>query len=227
MENIIVVTVKSWNIKNFYKLKENKDYNWILIDDNEELTYESVKMLKPAYIFFPHWSWIIPKDIYENFKCIVFHMTDVPFGRGGSPLQNLISRGIYKTKISALEVSKDLDAGDVYMKKDFDLSKGDAGKLFRQASDMIFSMINDIIEQNPVPKKQVGKIVVFKRRTANESKIPDNVSIDDIYDWIRMLDAEQYPKAFIEYGKMKLEFTDAELLNGCIEAKVRMLVNKK
>jgi len=28
-------------------------------------------------------------------------MTDLPFGRGGSPFQNLIARGIYDTKIIA------------------------------------------------------------------------------------------------------------------------------
>ena len=32
------------------------------------------------------------QEIHENYKCIIFHMTDLPFGRGGSPLQNLISR---------------------------------------------------------------------------------------------------------------------------------------
>ncbi len=27
-----------------------------------------------------------------KFECVCFHMTDVPYGRGGSPLQNLIIR---------------------------------------------------------------------------------------------------------------------------------------
>jgi methionyl-tRNA formyltransferase len=44
-------------------------------------------------------------------------MTDLPFGRGGSPLQNLISRKIYNTKLSAIRVVKELDAGPVFLKK--------------------------------------------------------------------------------------------------------------
>lgn len=43
-------------------------------------------------------------------------MTNLPYGRGGSPVQNLILNGHKKTIISALNVTKDLDAGDVYLK---------------------------------------------------------------------------------------------------------------
>ena len=43
-------------------------------------------------------------------------MTDLPYGRGGSPLQNLIARGFLETKISAILVEKQLDAGPVYLK---------------------------------------------------------------------------------------------------------------
>lgn len=49
-------------------------------------------------------------------------MTDLPYGRGGSPLQNLIKRNIENTKISAIKVVKDLDAGDIYLKRDLNLN---------------------------------------------------------------------------------------------------------
>ena len=35
-------------------------------------------------------------------------MTDLPYGRGGSPLQNLIIRGFESTKISAIEFKMEL-----------------------------------------------------------------------------------------------------------------------
>jgi len=46
-------------------------------------------------------------------------MTDLPFGRGGSPLQNLIERGIKKTKISAIKVDGGIDTGDIFFKRDW------------------------------------------------------------------------------------------------------------
>lgn len=44
-------------------------------------------------------------------------MTDLPYGRGGSPLQNLIVRNHYKTKISEIRVKKEIDSGPIYLKK--------------------------------------------------------------------------------------------------------------
>ena len=108
MHNIIIATIKEWNIQNYFYLKKkySKEYTFYLISNNTELTYKNISALNPKYIFFPHWSWYIDDKIFTNYECIVFHETDLPFGRGGSPLQNLIQREIYNTKISALKVTK-------------------------------------------------------------------------------------------------------------------------
>jgi methionyl-tRNA formyltransferase len=65
------------------------------VTDPGDLAVEMLAALDPRYVFFPHWSHRIDSAIFERFECVIFHMTDLPFGRGGSPLQNLIARGIY------------------------------------------------------------------------------------------------------------------------------------
>ena len=44
-------------------------------------------------------------------------MTDLPYGRGGSPLQNLIANKIYDTKISAIRAEGGIDTGRIYLKE--------------------------------------------------------------------------------------------------------------
>ena len=44
-------------------------------------------------------------------------MTDLPYGRGGSPLQNLILKGKKTTKITAFKMIDKIDAGPIYLKK--------------------------------------------------------------------------------------------------------------
>ena len=78
--NFIIATIKPWNIANFKKYL-GKKRNIYLISKNQDLTYERIHQINPGYIFFPHWSWIIPKQIWKKFTCIVFHMTDLPYGR--------------------------------------------------------------------------------------------------------------------------------------------------
>ncbi len=138
-------------------------------------------------------------------------MTDLPFGRGGSPLQNLIVRGIENTKISAISVTREIDAGDIYFKKDLNLN-GNADEIFVRASKIIFNnMIPEIITNNMNPSKQDGEIVFFERRKPEQSEVSSAVeNINSFYDMIRMLDGEGYPKAYIKYGKYKLEFSRAK-----------------
>jgi methionyl-tRNA formyltransferase len=48
--------------------------------------------------------------------------------------------------------------------------------------------------------------------------VPGN--LEALYDFIRMLDAEGYPKAFIVWHGFRLEFSRAALYNGRVEADV-------
>lgn len=189
-----------------------------------ELNFEDLKQINPKYVFFPHWSYIIPKEIYENFNCVIFHMTDLPFGRGGSPLQNLIERGIYETKISAIKCTKELDAGDIYLKNDFSIKEGSAQEIYLRGAKIISIMIDEIIEKDLKPFPQQGEVVKFKRRTPEMSNIKDLKDINKIYDYIRMLDASGYPKAFIENKKVKYEFFNAKIEDGKLLAQVEIKV---
>ena len=86
---------------------------WLLVTDAASLSAGLIQALQPRYVFFPHWSWTVPDDVLAAAECVCFHMTDVPYGRGGSPLQNLVSRGHTETKLSALRMVPELDAGPV------------------------------------------------------------------------------------------------------------------
>jgi methionyl-tRNA formyltransferase len=216
----VIATTKKWNIENFFKHCNKKEY--FLIRNRRGLNLNKLKKIKPSYIFFPHWSWVIPKEIWSNFICIVFHMTDLPYGRGGTPLQNLISRGHKNTKISAIKVDKGIDTGDVYLKEDLDLA-GSAEEIYEKLSEKIFTkMIPYIIKKKPVPKKQEGRVTLFQRRRPEESKVGIDFDKDKIYDHIRMLDAEGYPKAFMETNKLKLEFFAVKKRKDKLIAKVEI-----
>lgn len=212
MNKYIILSHKPWNNSLIEKCKALfPNDEWFYINKKEDFTKETIKNIKPDYIFIPHWSYIIKKEIYENYKCIVFHMTDLPFGRGGSPLQNLISKGFKKTKISAISVVKELDAGPIYLKKELNLN-GTAEEIFLKANDIIFKMIEEIIKNVLTPNPQKGEIVKFTRRTPEMSKITDEIDdLNTLFDQIRMLDAEGYPKAFIDTSLFKFEFDRASL----------------
>jgi methionyl-tRNA formyltransferase len=221
----IIASNKKWRPSLAFNVRRLTGFDCVSINKLTDLSIESLNELKPITIFFPHWSYIIPAEIYERYECIIFHMTDVPFGRGGSPLQNLISRGIYETQISAIRCVKELDAGPVYMKRPLSLY-GNAQEIYMRASQIIEDMIVSIILDQPTPYIQVGDPVVFKRRTPEQGNIANLESLQQIYDYIRMLDAEGYPKAFLQCGNIRLEFERASITTDSIKADVVIRLNR-
>ena len=70
MNNYVVATIKSWNIDAYNKLAPALEGNWFLISDKDGLSLQALEEIKPRYIFFPHWSWIVPHEILDNFECV-------------------------------------------------------------------------------------------------------------------------------------------------------------
>ena len=221
---VVIATHKSWNLENAELMRDEYEnvHEIRIVKEKEELNVEMLERYRPDLIFFPHWSYIIPAEIYDAYTCIVFHMTDLPFGRGGSPLQNLIERGFRETKITALKVEEGLDAGPIYFKEPLSLS-GSAQEIYMRASDIIFQKMIPKFLDAPAPftpVRQSGKSVIFKRRKPEQSELNSGMSMEQIYDHIRMLDAEGYPYAYIKMGRYKLSFQKASLEAGTIYAEV-------
>ena len=219
--NHIVAGAKPWNHRVFDEIIAGYPGTWHFVSQPDELSPEKVSSLAPRYIFFLHWSWKVPPEIVNNYECVCFHMTDVPYGRGGSPLQNLIVRGHRRTKLTALRMVEDFDAGPVYLKEDLCL-EGNAEEIYIRTSYLSAQMIRRIIKEQPVPQPQVGEVVIFKRRKPHESRIPELPNLQALHDFIRMLDAEGYPQAFLEHAGFRYEFSRAALYDGRIIADVKI-----
>lgn len=222
---LVVAQSKVWNQGLIANLKHATGFEVVEVRDSSQLTNAFLKNLEPKFVFFPHWSTLIHEDVYENFECIIFHMTDLPYGRGGSPLQNLIMRGIKNTKVSAIRCVNDLDAGPIYLKKPLNLD-GTAQEIYFRTANIIEEMIIEIVKGRPKPIDQNGEVTVFKRRRPCESEINNFQSLNDLYNFIRMLDADGYPHAFVEFGEFKIEFRNAKLLDGRLNADACFIRNE-
>lgn len=186
-----------------------------------ELNLSRLNEFMPSYVFFPHWSWKIPAEIFEEFECVIFHMTDLPFGRGGSPLQNLVVRGILETKLTALRCVADLDAGPIYLKRSLSLL-GTAEEILLRAGELAEQMIEMIVQERPVPQIQTGESVTFRRRTAQDGNLASVETLKEVFDYIRMLDGSGYPPAFFETEHFRLEFDRASLKPDSVIADVKI-----
>lgn len=221
---VVIATINKDHNKMIKESKALKDFKIIII--NDVLNLKKINLQKIRYIFFIHWRWKVPKNLLNKYECVCFHMTDLPYGRGGSPLQNLIIRGYKETKLSALKMNEKIDSGPIYLKRKLVLN-GSASQIYKRATKNCLQMIKKIISTHIEPKEQIGKITNFKRRKPSESKIDSMLSLRSLYDFIRMLDAPGYPKAFIEHKNIKIDFSNVKFKKNRLDAKVELKLLKK
>ena len=118
--------------------------------------------LKINLIFFPHWSYLVDKKITNKFKCICFHSAPLPYGRGGSPIQNLIVRDFKQTPVCAIEMTEKIDAGGIYLKQNLSL-KGDLNDILNSMSVKILRMMKIILKKKNYTKKTKRQSFVFQK----------------------------------------------------------------
>ncbi|MBG84510.1 MAG: methionyl-tRNA formyltransferase [Phycisphaerae bacterium] len=217
----IVAGKHDWVLQAFESRQGSLPGKWSYCSTPEELDRILSSGVCPERIFFIHWSWRVSSDLLSSTDCICFHMTDLPFGRGGSPLQNLILRGLDSTMLTALRMTDSIDAGPVYMKRELSLT-GSAQQIYMRVSALAMDMALEIIESNPEAIPQEGEPTMFERRRPSDSELPNVENMKQLYDFIRMLDAEGYPHAFIDRNGLRIEFTNATLQGDSIVASAKV-----
>lgn len=226
MINYIVAAVGNWNLGLFEERSSALNGNFHFASTPNELDGLLRAGVSPRYIFFLHWRWVVPKSVVKAYECVCFHMTDVPFGRGGSPLQNLIVRGYKDTVLTSLKMDEGIDSGPVYIKRPLNMG-GSAAEIYRRSAELSWDMINEILTTQPAPQQQKGIVTEFKRRLPEQSEIPHGLNISQVYDYIRMLDADGYPKAFFENDSYRFVFENASIDGDQICANVSIKIRDK
>lgn len=219
----VVASSKNW----FTKTSKSNQYNKlkiINITDQKDLSISKLRKIDPKFIFFPHWNWKINSEIYNNFECIGFHTSPLPYGRGGSPIQNMIIRNFKESPVCAFRITEILDGGPIYDLKKISL-EGKISEIFLRIAKSIEQMIIKICINNPKPVEQKGQVVSFKRLKNSDNKLLNTFSLKEIYNRIRMVDGEDYQKAYLLFGSYKIEFSESSLVKGELHARVKLFKN--
>src|SRR5579864_285494 len=122
-------------------------------------------------------SSLVVESSRGNFRALrmcVFSHDRCSLRARGSPLQNLIIRGHADTKLTALRMTAEMDAGPVYFKESLSL-EGNAEEIYLRAANLSAIMVRTIVQQEPTPVPQTGDAVIFTRRKPEESRIGDGL----------------------------------------------------
>ena len=210
MKCVLATKDNYWSNHLFSRLQEDSDVDWLIVNPPCRGLENVLKSINPDWVFFFHWSDIVPKEIYENFKCVVMHTGNLPKDRGGSPIQNQIGRGVLHTKVNAIDMIDKVDAGGIYYSKGVTL-QGNLFDVWMTIAETSKSVIDKCIFDNPTPVPQDNaKAKVHKRRRDNTLPL-NSANLYELYRHIQMLDAEGYDPASVSLGDYTLEFSRPKL----------------
>mgnify|MGYP003331528371 CR=1 FL=1 len=103
---------------------------------------------KPDLILFYGWSWIISKNLVENFKCLMLHPSPLPKYRGGSPIQNQIINGETLGAVSIFLMDDGIDTGPIVDQRKIPIYFDDTWSRVRKRE---VQATNDLLKTN-IPK---------------------------------------------------------------------------
>jgi methionyl-tRNA formyltransferase len=144
---------------------------------------------------------IIKYDLRNKFKhALVIHESDLPHGKGWSPIQWQILNGFNSITITLLDAADKVDSGNIW-KKEIVEFKGH--ELANEINEQIFSMKLNLMDfaiknMNSINKTVQKEITEphFPRRTPEDSEININMSISEQFNLLRIADDKRYPCFF-------------------------------
>lgn len=132
---------------------------------------------------------------------LVVHESDLPKGKGWSPVSWQILEGRKKIPITLFEAARSVDSGVIYLKEYIYLDGTELLSKIKQMQGIATqNIILKFLEQMPVGLEQEGDSTFYPRRTDKDSELDISKSLDDQFNLLRICDNERYPAFFRKNG---------------------------
>jgi methionyl-tRNA formyltransferase len=176
--------------------------------DHDILWAHSLDDISAAdFCFCLSFSKRIPSKVRQRFRhTLVVHESDLPAGKGWSPLTWQVLEGKNRIPITLFEAAEQFDSGLIYAQRwiEFEghelvgeLREGQA----RATQELCRWFIDKYPESTSAARKQQGQESFYPRRTPLDSELDPNKTITEQFNLLRVVDNDRYPAFFKFKGR--------------------------
>ena len=198
---IVVDNPRSWFVLFAEELKKNLSRFGsvdLLSDSNQISQSNDVAFLLSCE------KKVIPEILRRSRSNIVVHASELPKGKGMSPLTWQILEGKNRIPITLFEAVEAIDAGPVYIIEYVDFI---GNELLHEMQNSVGVKIMEMCETflNDWPQilsngiSQNGEPSFYKKRTPGDSRLDPQKSLSEQFNLLRVVDNDRYP-AFFEWN---------------------------
>ena len=147
------------------------------------------------------------KRLDLNKHNLVVHESDLPRGKGWSPLTWQIVEGASQITVTLFEASAKVDDGPIYGQETIEFKGTELiDELRNLQAKATINLLRQFVNNFPDvhSKPQTGESTFCRRRTKEDSKLSVDKSLADQFNLLRISDNQRYP-AWIEINGQKFE----------------------
>ena len=191
----------NWMVKYFndFKLSKNLSKKFDL-----NISYK-IGRKKIDLLFILGFTKKIKLEKLKNCKNkFIIHESDLPKGRGFSPVKNQILKKNYKIKCCLIECVDKIDGGDIYEYDYLVVGKNDLYDDIRlKQFNISIKLIEKLLKKYPKikGKKQIGKPTYYKRFDEKSDEINISKNISSLFNLLRSTDYIKHQNYFFMNGK--------------------------
>ena len=139
------------------------------------------------------------------------HESDLPQGKGWSPLTWQILEGRHRIPVTVIEAADSVDSGPIYAQRWLEFQGHELIDELRAGQaeathDLCRWFVDDYPASAERSRAQTGAESFYPRRRPNDSRLDPDKSIADQFDLLRVVDNARYP-AFFDWRGQRYEMT--------------------
>lgn len=160
----------------------------------------------PDMVVVVSYGVILRDNVLASAPCVNVHPSRLPQYRGPSPIRTAIYNGDEKSAVCLMQVTPEMDAGDIYMCREFDIGENDTNQDIESIVSKIGAEMLVEYLSNPsayTPTAQVGTPTYTRKFTG----------ADEIIDWRRTPREIHNQIRAIGAGRTKINGVDVKILD--------------
>ena len=138
-------------------------------------------------------------NLHLNKNNLVIHESDLPRGKGWSPLTWQILEGKNTIPVTLSEATNEIDSGVIYSKKYIECNGGELlAELKELQAKTTEQLVIEFVENHPknLGIVQSGDVTYYSRRLPKDSMLDINKTIFEQFNLLRVCDNKRYPAFF-------------------------------
>jgi len=208
--NLCPSPVKEWSIKQGLEIFQP-------LKARDPLFLAWLKEKHPDLVITAAFGQILTADLLRvpAIGCINLHASYLPAYRGAAPIHRAVMEGAPYSGVSIIEMTKELDAGDIFLQERVDISPFDTAgtlhdRLAERGADLLLKTVNALAEGKAEKRVQDHRLATYARPLSREEeKLDWNLDAMELYNRIRGLNP--WPGAYTVFKGKRVKVWRAAL----------------